>query len=573
MRGQQSPYLLHGDGNGPGRPLRQSLPGFDGVGRLDPDEPGRGRQDAEAQCHHQGPGWGREVHIGQLVAAPLDAERANVEHLRPLHHHAAGWAPQVHRIHDEQQVHPAHQFLHQVDAPDAHLQDVHAVRQPLLDQRLGDGRPDAVVGAQHVAEAGDHSDHSGRVGVVAQPGQDSLVGRLGRYPADRYPVQHAATQFLLGSALLHAGQTAAALQALTVASEIFGSVGMRLEQSKAALMRGVALRTAGRHEEAAAALSAAGAQLGRLDQPAEQAAALFNLGLVLQDGGRPGAAREAWATARGLFLAAGHPAQAAAAAREQGASLLAAGDPSAAIPLLEQATTLAERCGDLPGMGAAANALGLAHLAEHNSLAALMALRWALSAFPHSVRPADDAMVRANLALAHEQAGDGPRARLAARQALSAPEAAGPVRAQAQQLLARLPGDASEDLLAVLDEDDQERAVPVLREEMLRASRLPVGQRQAIIRGFLDGLLTRPERCYDLAQSLLQVVLEFPPRTYELILSAVVDACPGRPEQDTQRLHAVICSAMARFAVPQWLRLAATLNAAAQQAGEPATWR
>lgn len=403
--------------------------------------------------------------------------------------------------------------------------------------------------------------------------QDALVQRLARYPADRYPVQHATTQFHLGSVRLHAGQGAAALPALTLAGEMFARAGMGLEQAKSGVMLGVALRQVGRLDDATAAFVNAGAVLGTLGQPAEQAAAAYNLGLVRQDTGDVDGARAAWTQARDLFLEAGYPAQAGAAARDHGGSLLAMGQVGPALVLLEQALALAERAGDEPGAGAAANALGLAQVAAGDPAAAVSALRRALGAFARSVRPADHAMVKANLALAHEQAGEYARARLAARQALAVQGAAAPVRAQAQQLLRRIPGREHEDLLSVLDEVDLEQRVAVLREEVLRAAELTARQRCALVSGFLDGLLARPAASHDLAQSLLHVVLELPPRTYGLLVEAVVDACAGRPGEDSERLRAVIGSALARFALPQWQRLAASLNAAAELAGEPATWR
>jgi len=407
---------------------------------------------------------------------------------------------------------------------------------------------------------------------VAPSEQDVLVERLARHPADRYPVQHATTQFHLGSLLLHAGDTEPALQALLGAATLFGSSGMRLEQAKATVMLGVALRTTGRSADAAQAFSVAATELAALDQPAERAAACYNLGLALQDGGEVDAARAAWDAARELFLAAGYPAQAAAAARDHGASLLTAGEVAAATTLLDQAVVLAERAGDDAGTGAAANALGLAHLAAQEPAAAVTALRRALAAFPRTVRPAEYAMVKANLALAHEQAGEAARARLAAGQALAVASAAAPVRRQAQQLLVRLPGTSPLDLLAVLDAEDREQWVGVIREEVLRAGELTAGQRRTVVSGFLDGVLARPGASYDLAEALLHVVLELPPRTFELFVSAVVDACADRSEPDTARLRAVIGSAMARFALPQWQRLAASLNTAARAAGQPEGW-
>jgi tetratricopeptide (TPR) repeat protein len=408
---------------------------------------------------------------------------------------------------------------------------------------------------------------------VAPPEQETLDQRLARFPAERYPVQHATTQFHLGSQLLHAGDVAAALDALTVARDLFARSSMPLEAAKATVMLGVGLRSSGRLADAAAAFTAAAQVLGNLEQPVEQAAAAYNLGLVRQDSGDVTGAHEAWAQARALFLGAGYPAQAGAAARDHGASLLTAGQVDDARPLLEQARALAERAGDGPGAGAAGNVLGLAHLAAHDAPAAVAALRDALGWFARAVRPADHAMVKANLALAHEQAGDLARARLAARQALALRGAAAPVRAQAQQVLHRSAGQPHEDLLAALDSEDRAQWVAVLREEVLRVAGRSGQEQVDLVRGFLDGVLVRPDAAYALAESLLHVVLELPPPTYDALVAAIVRAVAGRSQDDGERLHGVFASAMARFPIPQWQRLAAGLNAAAQAVGEPATWR
>lgn len=408
---------------------------------------------------------------------------------------------------------------------------------------------------------------------MALPEQHVLITRLSRYPADRYPVQHATTQFHLGSLLLQAGEAVPAVPALTAARDAFGRAGMRLEQAKATVMLGVALRTAGRLADATSAFDAAGAALGLLERPAEQAAAAYNLGLVRQDREDLKGARRAWDQARSLFLQAGLPRQAGTAAREHGASLLSSGRVAEALPLLDQSLTLAERAGDEVGAGAAANTLGLARLAAQEPSAAVEALRRALGAFPPSTRPDDHAMVRANLALAYEQLGRDAHARLVARQALALPAVAPPVRAQAQQLLDRLPAAEPDDLFVVLDEQPREQWTAVVRGEVLRVTETPVDQRYAMVRDFADGLLTRPGASYELAEVLLAVVLELPPRTYRLLVSALVAACAGRAEPDTERLRAVFGSAMARFALPQWQRLAESLNAAAEASGQPGGWR
>jgi tetratricopeptide (TPR) repeat protein len=408
---------------------------------------------------------------------------------------------------------------------------------------------------------------------VAQSEQEVLAERLARHPVERYPVQHATMQFHLGSVLLQTGDVDGALPALSVAREVFARSGMRLEAAKATVMLGVALRTAGRLGAASAAFEQARDVLGALGQPVEQAAAAYNLGLVRQDSADVEGAHAAWSQARKLFLSAGYPAQAGAAARDHGASLLTAGNVTEALPLLEQARALADRGGDAPGAGAAANVLGLAQLARQDPDAAVAALRDALGWFPRAVRPTDHAMVKANLALAHEQAGDQARARLAARQALGIASAAAPVRAQAQQVLSRLPGRADEDLLTVLDSEDREQWVAVVREEVLRVLDGLAGERVALVSGFLDGVLARPEASYALAEALLHVVLELPPRSYDLLVAAIAEGCGRRAEPDAERLRAIVASALARFAMPQWQRLVVSLNAAARAAGEPATWR
>jgi tetratricopeptide (TPR) repeat protein len=412
------------------------------------------------------------------------------------------------------------------------------------------------------------------VGDVAQSEQEVLTERLSRYPADRYPVQHATTQFHLGSVLLHVGQTVPALVALTAAQQVFDGAGMALERAKASLMLGVALRSAGERQQAAAAFTAAGTELEGLGQPAEQGAAAYNLGLVLQDEGDLDGAYAAWTTAREAFIRAKYPAQAAAAARDHGAALLTAGQVDEAVTLLKQAVGLADQARDSQSAGTAGNALGLALLAAEDADGAVGTLRQALAAFPRAVKPAEHAMVKANLALAYEHSEQSARARLAAAQALAVPGAAAPVRAQAQQLLGRLGEVFADDLMSVLDgEPDQDKWVLIVREELLRAVELPVAGRTAVLSGFLDGLLTRPAESYAMAESLLNVILELPPRTYDQLIAAFIAACVGRPEEDLDRLRSVTGGALARFAIPQWQRLAASLNAAAEKAGQPATWR
>jgi len=414
-------------------------------------------------------------------------------------------------------------------------------------------------------------------GADATTGLDDRTGeleaRLARYPVDRYPVQHATTAFHLGTAHLQRGSVTQALRLVTDAHAIFDRLGMRLEQAKALTMKGVAEREAGQLDPARHSFTRAVAAFEELDQPAEQGAACFNLGLVLQEQHQTALAQAAMAAARGLFLQSGQPAQAGAASREQGAALLRSGHAEQALPLLTEAATLAEHGGDLAGLGAAANVLGLAHLALNSPHDAIAALGRAVGAFPRSMRPAEHAMAKANLATAYEQGGNAARARLAARQARAIPDADPQVLAQAQQVLDRLNGDAGPDLLAVLDAEPADRWTAIVREEAVRWCGAEPAERLAAVGGFLDGLLARPGAAYDVAESLLAVVLELSPEPYERLVRTLVQATGSRDEDDRERLQALLGSAMARFAIPQWQRLAGSLNAAAVDLGHDASWR
>jgi tetratricopeptide (TPR) repeat protein len=411
--------------------------------------------------------------------------------------------------------------------------------------------------------------------TTARP--EPLAARLARYPVSRYPVQHATTQFHLGAARLAAGEPAAAREALTVARRVFGGAGLRLEEAKAGTMLGIALRESGRRAEAAPVFRAAMESFAALGRPVEQAAASFNLGLVLRDAGDTAGAQAAWTAARESFVAAGQPGQAAACAREHGGCLLTAGAPEAARQLLEEAAALAQRAGDLPALGAALNVLGLALLATDRPTEAVETFRRALGAFPRTVRPAEYAMAKANLALAAARAGQQARARLAARQSLAVPAAAGPVRSQARQVLTGLPPPPGDDLLDVLDDEPPDRWAATVREEVLRLVEAPALERQSAVAGFLQGALARPDTSFSLAQSLLHVLLELPPAAYHPMVAAVGGAAPtgdpGLSAENHELLARTMQSAMARFPVPQWDRLAADFERVAAESGATLGWR
>lgn len=402
-------------------------------------------------------------------------------------------------------------------------------------------------------------------------GVEILHEQLARFPADRYPVQHATARFHLGTALLQAGRTADAMAALAVAERLFDAAGMRLERAKAQTMHGAALRESGQPAAAAEIFAAAAQTFLDLGQTAEQAAARYNLGLVLMESGDPDRAAEAFALAQDLFSTAGHTAQAGAAARECGTLLLNAGDPAAAIPLLEQAVELARRT-DAAGAAAAGNVLGLARLAGGDPTGAVGAFRDALAGHPRSVRPAEHAMVKANLALGYEAAGEPARARLAAAQATGTRGAPAPVVAQARELLDRLPPETGAELLAVLDDEPVERWSAWIRDEVLRwVDATPVDRNRAAA-AWVAGLGAHGGDRTALAEAMLDVLLELPPSGFEPIVSALVQAAGRCSDDDAARFRAPTRSAMARFPVPQWQRLTASFSAAATRLGQRQDW-
>jgi len=401
---------------------------------------------------------------------------------------------------------------------------------------------------------------------------DALRSRLARYPVERYPVQHATCQFHLGTLLLQAERTHDALEALSAAESGFAACGMALERAKAANMRGVTWRAAGDPVRARESFERAAEGFRALDRPVEEAAASFNLGLIRADLGDVAGARTALERAERLFRAAGRNAQAAAARREHGSVLLQSGDLDTAIRLLEPAVQVALDSGDPAGAGAAANTLGLSHLGRGELDAAVTAFHVALSAHPRSVRPAEYAMVKANLALAHERNGDVPRALLAAQQALGVTTAAAPVRSQAQQVLDRLPAASGAELFAVLDDEPAERWPQTVREEVVRWADASTAMRHSAATSWVEGQLERPGLGHPLAQTLLSALLELPPPAYLRVVAALVAAVGRRSPEDAESFRTVTRSAMARFPLPQWQRLAATFDQQALEQQQPATW-
>lgn len=360
-----------------------------------------------------------------------------------------------------------------------------------------------------------------------------LEERIARHPPDRYPVQNATASFHLGSLLTDRGELDAAAAALARSVELFARAGLRAERAKALNALGAALRAAGHDAAAAVAFGEAAAELAALGLAAEEGAALHNLGLVTGD-------PERFRAARARFADAGERRHEAAALRELGSLLLGKGEHERAAAALEEAAALAERAGDLPGLGAAANALGLARLALGDPEVAAGSFRSAAGAHPAGVRPAEHATAKANLALAFEAAGDAPRARLAARQALAVAGAPEPVRAQAESVLARLP-DAAGDLAQVLADEPVERRLAVAREEVVRWAASPDELRR-------EAAAFAAAATPELVEPLLGALLELPPEGLARVAGALAAAAGAE-------LRAAFERASVRYPAPQLLRL------------------
>ncbi len=398
---------------------------------------------------------------------------------------------------------------------------------------------------------------------------DELRARLDRYPPDQYPVQHATARFHLGVALAGASRLDEAEESLVLACGLFRPDQLPTEHAKAANALGAVQRMSGRHEDAAASFRTAAHLFAGAALPLEEGAAQFNLGLVERERGG-GGAMAAFERARSLLDPVRVPGQAAAAARELGAALIEAGRADEAVAPLEAAVDLAAKADDRAGLGGAANALGLAHLAAGRPEEAALALEQAAAANPRSVRPDAYAMAKANLALALEAAGRLPRARLAALQAAGAPSVPGPVKAQADAVLVRVGADPGA-VWAVLDEEPQERWAAVVREEILRWEAGGETGRQGECAAWITGQLDRSGGAEDLAEAYLAALVELPPAALHVMVHSTMSAL-GHCDAERQRRFIGQCSrALARFPVPQWMRLKDIFTAAATDAGLAAT--
>lgn len=396
----------------------------------------------------------------------------------------------------------------------------------------------------------------------------SVLGdRVRRHPAGRYPVQHATAQFHLGQALADAGRLEEAASALRVSAAVFARAGLEPEAAKAANQLGAVLRVAGDPRAAIAPLLAAADTLEESGDAADEGAARYNLGLALREAGQLGA-HAAFARAVTCLTAAGAMEHASAATREAGVESWRSGNRDAAIGELEQALDAARDAGAPAATGAAANVLGLVLLDAGRPQEARDALTDSVAAHPRAVRPEDHAMAQANLALAHEQTGDPLRARVAARHALGVSAAPPPVREQARAVLHRL-SDPPGDLPRLLACEPFERWPSLVRAELTRLAEAAAAERDAEAAAWLQQQLACPEDADELAAGWLGALLELPPGQVDLLVASLLDALDELGEADAERVRRQFERGMARFHVPQMLRLRDTFAQLAAQGGHP----
>ena len=409
-------------------------------------------------------------------------------------------------------------------------------------------------------------------GVDSDPAE-VLRARLRNHPPDRHPLQHATAQFHLGAVLLDRGALDQAEEAFTTAAALFDARGARPEHAKALNGLGATLRADGRLDLAARALEHAAAGLRAAGLSLDEGAAQFNLGLVLGDSGDRDRAAEAFARAAHLLDPAAVPAQAAAAMRELGAAHLAAGRTSQAEAALENAVALADRARDEAARAAAANTLGLARLAAGEPARAVDALATAVATSPRNARPEAFAMAKANLALAYEQTAATAHARLAARQALAVPAAPDAVRTQAAQVLARL-GAVDVDLrIALEDLPNDEARARLVREELARAAELGASERVDAMGEWIDAHVASSLEPADVAELWLGGLLELPPDALEALVASAIEAAADVGIEARETFREGVSRAMARFHIPQWMRLQDVFSQAAGAAGDPGPWK
>ncbi|MDX1659601.1 MAG: tetratricopeptide repeat protein [Nitriliruptorales bacterium] len=365
----------------------------------------------------------------------------------------------------------------------------------------------------------------------------------------------------LGMALIQRGDYRRAEEEVARAAQDLDPDEAPREHATALNLMGTVCRDTGRFDLAGEFFARAASTYEAADAALEQGAALHNLGLVERDLGDVPSAMETFREARELLDRGRVPRQAATNLRELGSSLLTHGDLDEAISLLEDAADLAGRAGDVIGEGSAANSLGLGRLAAGDVDGAVAAFQRARAAHPRSIRADGYAMATANLALAHERGGNDPRARLSAAQALAVPDAPHPVVAQATAVLERL-GSDPDDFHRALDDaakDDWER---LARAEVDRWTLLGDDELTVPVDGWIAGLLARDGGEIERTAVLLGRFLELPPPDMDRLVTVLVERTAPLTDEGHDRVRRAVSRALARFPVPQWMRLRETFRAA-----------
>ena len=383
-------------------------------------------------------------------------------------------------------------------------------------------------------------------------------------------MQHATAQFHLGQALLQAGAADDAVTALLASLEWFPEP-LQIERAKVLNLLGAGYRATGQLDAAARCFIDADRMFAAGALRSERGAAMFNLGLVLRDKGDPAAAAASFAQAQDQFTG-GPIAVQSSAAIHLGMALLDAGDPDGAAEALERGLELAKRAGERESVGVAANTLGLAQLACERVGAAVDSFGLAVAAHPRSVRPTEFAMAKANLALAYEGAGDMPRARLAARQALAVADPPAAVQAQAAATLRRLGSGAGSDLLAVLDDEPPQEWVTVVREELTRWAAVAATERLDDAAAWVCGQWDGGRQAGPLAQAFLAALIELPPADLDVVIVALLEATRRVDEEMADTFRSTMARTMALLPVPQLLRLRDRFRDLSAELGQEASW-
>jgi tetratricopeptide (TPR) repeat protein len=397
---------------------------------------------------------------------------------------------------------------------------------------------------------------------------EALEERLRRYPAERYPIQHATACFHLGLALTTAGRLPEAAASLEQAAALFEQ-RLLPEHAKSLNALGAVFRMQARHPEAANAFQRAADEFQLADLAREYGAAVYNLGLVQRDMGDVAAATETFRRAATIFEEKDGQAR-AAATRELGVTLLGEGKFEAAAEALTEAMALAERAGDQRGLGAATNTLGVALLAASRPQPAIEAFRRSAAANPRPVRAAEYAMAKANLALAYAEFNDPERAHLAAGQALAVAQASEAVRSQAADILRRLGANPAA-LLNVLRDEPLEAWAGILREEFMRWCDLEAEELAHELAAWISGQVADAREA-DLAEAWVGALLELRPEEMERIIRALLDVLARQAPTIRDPFRAQLATAMARFHAPQWERLKSIMNRVATELGQEPSW-